>query len=179
MRNQTRRSCRLVLIPLPYQGHITPILQLANIFHLKGFSITIVHAIFNSPNPQNYPDFTFLPIQDGLTETLISSGDLPTIVLTLNKNCKVSFKQCLTKFIETQKEDENITCIISDELMFFSESVASDLNLPRIILRTTSATTFLARTAVVRLNGQGYLPFQGMYVLVFCSRSATSFINIS
>ncbi|KAL8512741.1 hypothetical protein ACS0TY_019031 [Phlomoides rotata] len=34
---------RLIIFPLPLQGHINPVFQLANILHSRGFSITILH----------------------------------------------------------------------------------------------------------------------------------------
>ena len=60
---------------LPLQGHINPMLDLANILHYKGFSITLIHTNFNSPNPSNYPHFTFHSIQDGLPATEASKND--------------------------------------------------------------------------------------------------------
>ncbi|MFS8012875.1 putative cytokinin 7-beta-glucosyltransferase [Helianthus anomalus] len=43
----TLRSRRIILFPLPFQGHINPMLQLANILHTRGFKITIIHAEYN------------------------------------------------------------------------------------------------------------------------------------
>ncbi|KAI3793281.1 hypothetical protein L1987_35897 [Smallanthus sonchifolius] len=59
----------LVLFPLPFQGHINPMLQLASILYTKGFKIIIIHTDFNSPNQSNYPQFTFRSISDGLTKS--------------------------------------------------------------------------------------------------------------
>lgn len=169
MKNKTQRNCRLILVPCPYQGHITPMLQLATILHSKGFSITIAHTIFNSPNPQNHPYFSFLTITDGLSDCNIPPLDLITVLLTINDNCKLSFQQILIQLMENQPQDK-ITCIISDELMFFSQAVARDLKLPGIILRTTSAITSLARTALIQLKAQGHIPFQGIrfFLFFFC-----------
>ncbi|KAL2955482.1 hypothetical protein AAZX31_18G031500 [Glycine max] len=49
---------RLLLMPSPLQGHITPFLHLGDILYSKGFSITILHTIFKSPDPSSYPHFT-------------------------------------------------------------------------------------------------------------------------
>ncbi|MFS7958048.1 putative cytokinin 7-beta-glucosyltransferase [Helianthus anomalus] len=38
---ETRRG--IVLFPMPFQGHINPMFQLANILHTQGFKITIIH----------------------------------------------------------------------------------------------------------------------------------------
>lgn len=164
MRTKTVQSerRRLVLVPLPYQGHINPVLQLGKILQSRGFSITIAHTIYNSPNPQTRPDdFSFLPIADGLTDLDFSSGSLTHIVTTMNENCKVSFKKSLEQ--QEAKMDE-IVCILWDEYMYFSDAVATSLKLPSIILRTSTAATNLARCALLQLHAQGHIPFQGMYM---------------
>ena len=159
MRNEAQsagqRRC-LVLVPCPYQGHINPMLQLGTILHSNGFSITIVHTDFNSPDPQTHPYFCFLPIPDGLSQHDISTGDIAHILSAINDNCKLRFQQLVE-----QKQHE-IACIIFDEHMYFCDSVAANLKLPSITLRTTSAATFLARSAVISLIKQGCLPFQGI-----------------
>nr|XP_028954952.1 UDP-glucose iridoid glucosyltransferase-like [Malus domestica] len=149
---------RLVLFPCPYQGHINPMLQLGSFLHSKGFSITVIHTQFNSPNPSTHPEFTFFPIQDGLTAEEISSGNVLAFLLAINANCKASFRQCLTQVME-QEPDNKITCAIRDDLMYFTEAVAKDLNIPNIMLRTSSVTNVLARTAVPQLHSKGHIPF--------------------
>ncbi|KAH7542359.1 hypothetical protein FEM48_Zijuj02G0065000 [Ziziphus jujuba var. spinosa] len=158
MRNETwhgeRRRRRLVLVPCPYQGHITPMLQLGTILYSRGFSITISHAIFNSPVPKTHPHFRFVPIPDGLSESDISSGDITHILSTINENCKLSFLHLM------ESQEDEIVCIIFDEHMYFAEAVATKLKLPTIILRTTSSATFLARFALLGLKAEGYIPCQ-------------------
>ncbi|KAF3454622.1 hypothetical protein FNV43_RR05070 [Rhamnella rubrinervis] len=133
MRKRARQGQHLVLVPCPYQGHINPMLQLGTILHSNGFSITIAHTNFNSPDPEAYPDFCFLPIADGLSEVDVSS-EVAHIMSTINVNCKLSFQQLMDS-----QEVENIACVIFDEAMYFSEAVATNLKLPSIVLRTTSA----------------------------------------
>ncbi|CAN6696053.1 unnamed protein product [Malus baccata var. baccata] len=152
------QSTRMVLFPCPYQGHINPMLQLGSFLHSKGFSITVIHTQFNSPNPSNHPDFTFFPIQDGLTAEEISSGNAIAILLAINANCKASFRQRLSQVMEQEPENK-ITCVIYDDFMYFTEAVAKDLNIPNIMLRTTSVTNFQARTALLQLHSKGHIPF--------------------
>ncbi|KAK5818353.1 hypothetical protein PVK06_023288 [Gossypium arboreum] len=82
-----QKSSHVVLVMVTFQGHITPMLQLASILHSKGFSITIVHPELNSPNPSNHPKFTFISIPDKLTESQLSDKDAASPVWSLNKNC--------------------------------------------------------------------------------------------
>ncbi|EPS64675.1 hypothetical protein M569_10107, partial [Genlisea aurea] len=62
---------RLVFFPLPFQGHISPMLDLAAILHATGFfAVSVVHTAYNSPDPANYPDFTFHRIsRDGVSDS--------------------------------------------------------------------------------------------------------------
>ncbi|KAJ0102927.1 hypothetical protein Patl1_06490 [Pistacia atlantica] len=131
MENQTntemhqRKGRRLVLFPLPFQGHINPMLQLGNILHSQGFSITIIHTNFNSPNPSNYPHFTFHFIPENLSESEASTTDLAVLVQLLN-----------------------------------TKSVAENLKLPMMVLRTSGASSFVVFTAFPFLRERGYLPIQ-------------------
>lgn len=158
MESQIRH--RLVLIPPPFQGHITPMLQLATILHSKGFSITIAHTHFNSPDPSNYPNFNFIPFFDALSNTQISSKNFIDITSTLNTKCVSSLKELLIHEI-TKLTHEKIVCIIYDGLLYFIDSLAKELKLPSIVFRTTSATNLLTYHACAELQSKGYLPLQG------------------
>ncbi|KAJ6309899.1 hypothetical protein OIU76_014777 [Salix suchowensis] len=155
---QERRR-RLVLVAAPFQGHINPLLQLSAVLHSKGFSITIVHTQFNSPDPSNYPEFNFLFIQDGLSDHDVASLDLTAIVLVLNEKCQLPFQECLARLVKEQEtRDDGIACVIYDELSYFSEAAARNLKLPSIIFRTSNANTFLARTVIIEMYVQGRIP---------------------
>ncbi|XVE69318.1 hypothetical protein DITRI_Ditri09bG0142700 [Diplodiscus trichospermus] len=152
----------VILFPMPFQGHINPMLQLANTLHAKGFSITIIHTQFNAPNPSNFPHFRFCSIADGLSENpplpsgnVIGYDDVITLLTTLNSSCVIPFRDCLAKLL-----DDHIACLIADTLWYFTQVVADDFKLPRIVLRTTSVSYFLALTSMPLLRENGYLPLQ-------------------
>ena len=110
---------RLVLLPLPFQGHINPMLQLANILHSKAFSITNLHTRFNSPNPTNYPHFNFLPIPDagGLQNHFLSHlGDVILLLRYLNTNFLGPIRDCLAGLMA---EDAGVSCLITDAQWLF------------------------------------------------------------
>ncbi|XP_043713737.1 UDP-glycosyltransferase 76C2-like [Telopea speciosissima] len=152
MEEQKRRGIRLVLFPCPFQGHINPMLQLASILHSKGFSITIIHTQFNSPNSSNFPNFTFIPIQDGMSDVQ------PTVALfsQLNVNCAVPLRDCLLRLLSSGDAEggERISCLISDAIMHFTQGVADSLKLPRLALRTSSVESFLSFAAAVSVSRQ-------------------------
>ncbi|PSS34517.1 UDP-glycosyltransferase [Actinidia chinensis var. chinensis] len=150
---------RLLLFPIPSQGHINPMLQLANILHSTGAfsSITVIHPHLNSPNPTNHPHFTFLPIPDGLSENEASTRDVVAFLSVLNRNCAGPFRDCLAELLA---EEEGVACLITDAWWLFSQAVADGFGLPRIVLRTGSVASFLGFAALPLLREKGYLPKQ-------------------
>ncbi|KAM4104361.1 hypothetical protein ACJW30_06G151900 [Castanea mollissima] len=154
-----RKGRRLVLFPLPFQGHINPMLLLATILHSKGFSITIIHTNFNSLNPSHYPNFTFHSIPDGLLESEASSSDLVALAKLLNIKCTDPFRDCMDKLLSDASE-EPISCLISDSLFYFTQAVADSLKLPRVVFRTGGLSSLVVFAAFPLLRERGYLPIQ-------------------
>lgn len=154
-RKPFNRGRRLVLLPLPFQGHINPMLQLANILHSKGFSITILHTRFNAPNPTNYPHFSFLSIPDVVDENISVSSieSVLNFLEYLNEKCVNPIKECLSRLM---LEDEGVTCLITDAQWFSTQSVADELKLPRIVHRTSSVSSFLLFAAFPVIRDMGY-----------------------
>ncbi|KAE8039160.1 hypothetical protein FH972_011598 [Carpinus fangiana] len=140
-------------------------LQLGTILHSNGFSITVVHTQYNSPDPSTHPDFSFLPLPDTSSGPELT-GDIVAFIVQLNTNYKARFQKCLAQVMSQQGPDEGIACIIHDELMYFSEAEAKDLKLPSIILTAASAAHFLARSTLVQLKAEGHIPFPGRYIYV-------------
>ncbi|GMI90289.1 UDP-dependent glycosyltransferase 76B1 [Hibiscus trionum] len=154
------KGCGVVLFPMPFQGHISPMLQLASILHGKGFSISIIHTRFNSPNTANYPHFRFYPIPDGLSENDVVSSDpirIVTFINSLNSNCQTPFRDCLTELISTE---DPVACLVTDVLWYSTQAVADDLKLPRVVLRTSNVSSFLVIATIPSLFQKGYLPLQ-------------------
>ncbi|KAE8732029.1 UDP-glycosyltransferase 76C2 [Hibiscus syriacus] len=154
----------VILFPMPFQGHINPMLQLANILRERGFSISIIHTHFNSPNPSNYPHFRFYTIPDGLPENYVVSPDpmrIVSFIKSLNSSCQTPVCDRLTELVSTNMEDEHpIACLITDVLWYSTQAVADDLKLPRFVLRTTNVSSFLVLTYMPLLFQKGYLPLQ-------------------
>jgi len=166
MEKEGKRRLRVVLVPGPFQGHINPTLQLGSILRSNGFSITVVHAQYSPPDPSSHPDFSFLSLPDTSSDFNFLTGNAFDFVLQLNAKCKARFRECLAEVMRQQGSDDEIACIIYDEFMFFAEEMPKDLNLPSIILRTSSASNFLARTALIQLKAEGHIPFPGIYIYI-------------
>ncbi|TXG74239.1 hypothetical protein EZV62_002818 [Acer yangbiense] len=154
---------RVVLVPCPLQGHINPMLRLGTILHSKGFSITVAHTQFNSPNTCNHPDFVFLPLlSDDSSSERNDSDDFVVFLSNLNLNHKASLQKLLTQIVEQEQEQhEGLPCIIYDALMYSVEEVAHSLKLPSIILHSSCATSLLSFFAYAQLREEGRIPSQG------------------
>ncbi|CAH1454018.1 unnamed protein product [Lactuca virosa] len=112
--------------------------MLAFNFNLISFLIYIRHP----PDPSNHPDFIFLPLPDKLSDTG-GSSDFIRFLQALNDNCKPHFQKHLIQIIDAQKassQKESIV-IIHDNLMFCVGSIAGDLGLPSIIVRSISSAS--------------------------------------
>lgn len=158
-----KKWLRLLFFPLPLQGHVSPMLQLANLLYSNGFSITIIHTCFiSSPKyPSNYPHFAFHSIPNGLSKSECSNTDnLVALVSLLNANCAEPFRDCLVKLL-SDVSDEPVAGLISDSTWKFTDSIAKSLQLPRFVLRTNNISSFLALAALPLLQEKGYLPIQG------------------
>ncbi|OMO76386.1 UDP-glucuronosyl/UDP-glucosyltransferase [Corchorus olitorius] len=159
---EQKKNLRLLLFPLPFQGHLSPMLQLGNILYSKGFSITIIHTCFNSPNPSNNPHFTFHSIPDGLSQSTCRADNIVTLVSLLNANCVAPFRDCLANMLSADVSDheEPIACLISDAAWNFTGEIAEKMKLPRLLLRTNNVSSFLAVGSLPLLQEKGYLPLQ-------------------
>ncbi|KAL3521156.1 hypothetical protein ACH5RR_019305 [Cinchona calisaya] len=154
---------RLVLFPVPFQGHINPMIQLANLLHSKGFTIIIIHTKFNSPDQSKYPDFTFHIIPDGLAEEHddeASTSDITLFLKQLNFNCFVPFRECLANLLSNVENEDPISCLITDTNWYFTQDIADGFKLPRIAFRTCSICCFLAYQLLPLFREKGYLQKQ-------------------
>ncbi|XP_051131867.1 UDP-glucose iridoid glucosyltransferase-like [Andrographis paniculata] len=148
---------RVVLVPYPFQGHITPMLQLGSVLDSHGFSITVLQTNFNSPDPSDHPSFTFLPLADGLEGYDISFYNLLNAMAEMNKNCEAPFEEHMTRMLEEEDRGE-VACIIYDSIMRFVDIVAPRLKVPTIVLRTNSAAYMHSQIIMLHLLQQKFIP---------------------
>ncbi|KAL1222100.1 UDP-glycosyltransferase 76E6 [Cardamine amara subsp. amara] len=148
---------RIVLVPVPAQGHVTPILQLGKALNLKGFSITVAQGQFNqvSSSSQGFSGFQFITIPGSLPESEFERLGPIEFLLEFNKKSQAGFKDCISQLLLQQGND--IACIIYDEFMYFCEAAAKEFKLPSVIFSTTSAANQVSRCVLSKLNAGKFL----------------------
>ncbi|KAL1207964.1 UDP-glycosyltransferase 76F1 [Cardamine amara subsp. amara] len=163
---EERKGRKIIMFPLPFQGHLNPMIQLARIFHNLGFSITILHTSFNFPDPSHYPPFTFRTIphnneggEDPLTQPEASSMDLVAFIRLLRQTYEDPFRRSLAG--EVGKGDTSSCCLVSDVVWAkHAEFAAEEVGIDRMVLITNSVASFCAFAALPLLRDKDYLPIQ-------------------
>ncbi|CAL9244264.1 unnamed protein product [Arabidopsis halleri] len=153
---ELRVKRRIVLVPVPAQGHVTPIMQLGKALYSKGFSITVVLTQYNRvSSSKDFSDFHFLTIPGSLTESDLKNLGPFKFLFKLNQICEASFKQCIGQLLQEQGND--IACVVYDEYMYFSQAAVKEFQLPSVLFSTTSATAFVCRSVLARVDAQSFL----------------------
>ncbi|KAK4724940.1 hypothetical protein R3W88_027719 [Solanum pinnatisectum] len=155
------RKQSVVLVPYPFQGHLTPMLQLGSILHSQGFSVIIAHPEYNTPKYSNHPEFVFHSMDDGLKGIEISLPSLENIY-DLNENCKAPLRNYLVEMMK--EEGDQLACIVYDNVMIFVDDVATQLRLPSIVLHTSSAA-YLHSMITIFQQPEKYFPFEDSQLL--------------
>ncbi|KFK27485.1 hypothetical protein AALP_AA8G389500 [Arabis alpina] len=154
---KTKVKKRIVLVPVPAQGHVTPMMQLGKALYLKGFSITVVQTQYNRvSSSKDFSDFQFITIPDSLPDSLINLGALQFLI-KLNQTCEASFKHCLGQLLQEQGNDDAIACVVYDEYMYFSKAAVKEFQIPSVVFSTTNATAFVCRSFLAKVNADKFL----------------------
>lgn len=162
----------LVCVPYPSQGHVTPLMQLAKLFHSRGFHITFVNTEFNhrrlirSKGPdcvKGLPDFRFETIPDGLPPSDRDATQyVPALCDSVRKNCLAPFLELIAK-LNASAEVPTVTGIISDGVMSFAIKAGEILGIPEIQFWTASACSFMGYLQFDELIKRGIVPFKGVF----------------
>nr|WMB96357.1 UGT76AH1 [Miconia microphysca] len=152
---------KVILFPLPFQGHMNSMLQLAQILHSQGFSVTVLHIRYNPPRPSDHPGFDFHPVDvpSPVAELEAVEGDTMALISLLNVTCVVPFRESLENLMgESSDGGDHVACLITDICWHFTQAIADEVGIPRMVLRTTSIGSISAFSAVSRLQKNGLLP---------------------
>ncbi|KAF5444209.1 hypothetical protein F2P56_036702 [Juglans regia] len=162
----------VLCVPYPLQGHINPMLKLAELLHHKGFLITFVNTEYNhkrllrSRGPDaldGFPGFRFETIPEGLPFSDADvSQDVPSLCDSTSKNCLVPLCSLLSKLNDTTSSNvpRPVTCIVSDGCMSFTLDAAEKFGIPNVLFWTPSACGFLCYMHYRHLVERGLTPLK-------------------
>ncbi|KAL2460420.1 UDP-glycosyltransferase 85A2 [Abeliophyllum distichum] len=158
-----------VVIPYPAQGHIAPMLKLAKLLHFRGFFITFVNTEYNhsrlvrsrgTDSVKGLEDFQFRTIPDGLPlSDKDATQDIPTLSNSIQNNCLPHFLDLINN-LNDSPDCPNVSCIVADGVMSFTLDAAEQLNIPEVVVFTTSACGFMAYCHYAELVTRGYFPLK-------------------
>ncbi|KAF7136204.1 hypothetical protein RHSIM_Rhsim08G0012200 [Rhododendron simsii] len=164
------RKPHAVCVPFPAQGHVTPMMKLAQLLHSRGFFITYVNTEFNhkrlvrSRGPEyveGYVGFQFKTIPDGLPPSdRDATQDPPALCASLRTNCLGPFRALLTE-LNSSAGTPQVSYVVSDGIMGFGREAAEELGIPEVQFWTASACGLMGYLQYPELIEKGIVPFKG------------------
>ncbi|RXH67805.1 hypothetical protein DVH24_027952 [Malus domestica] len=159
-----------VCIPVPAEGHIKAMLQLAKLLHHNGFRITYVNTKFNhrrllkSLGPDSLDglpdDFRFETIPDGLPDSDEgATQDLNLLADSITNNFLAPFVDLIKKL--NNSSTSPVTCIVSDGFMPFTTPAAQQLVIPITLFFTFSASSSMGYMQYPALVKKGLAHLKG------------------
>ncbi|PKI32972.1 hypothetical protein CRG98_046646 [Punica granatum] len=159
----------VLAIPYPAQGHVIPLLEIAQLLAKHGLRVTFVNTDFNHSRivrAVERMDFLgdqirLVSIPDGL-----GPGENRN---DLEKITEVMFRVMpgkLQKLIEeiNRKEEDRITCVLSDACVSWPIEVAVKMKIPRAAFCPFSAAVFASGLAVPKLIKDGVITDDGTVI---------------
>ncbi|CAM0954373.1 unnamed protein product [Alopecurus aequalis] len=154
------RRRRVLIFPLPYQGHMNPMFHLAGLLHARGFAVTVFHADSNAPDPSRYPEYDFVAVPGGMPAATQEVVKVMEHILALNRSCEEPFRKRLAALLEAPGARDDVACLVADAHLLTLMDVARQQGVPTLALRTGSAASYRCFVAHPMLCDKGYLPAQ-------------------
>nr|CAB3456161.1 unnamed protein product [Digitaria exilis] len=155
--DRRRAAARVVVFPLPFQGHITPALQLAGALHARGeLAVTILHTAFNAPDPTRHPGFSFVSVPDAVPEAITGGGIAKILALNAAMEASGHVRAALASLMA--EAEPKLACLIMDSTLTAAQKAAAGLGLPTLVLHTGGAACFRLFRSYDMLHDKGYLP---------------------
>ncbi|KAH9623775.1 hypothetical protein KSS87_020424 [Heliosperma pusillum] len=169
MEHQTSTTLlpHVLIIPHPLQGHVNPMLHLAELFCLAKFNVTFLSSTHIHNRLTRYTDFVyrfsrytgfeFKAIPDGLPDDHLRAG-----VDGAHEVCR-QFKSNLEPILKEilgRNELNPVTCLVVDGWLNVAHDLANEEQIPVIIFRCFSACCTLVYFCIPDLVQTGEMPFK-------------------
>ncbi|KAK1355249.1 7-deoxyloganetic acid glucosyltransferase [Heracleum sosnowskyi] len=161
----------VLIFPLPLQGPVNCMLKVAELFAIKGLRVTFLNTfhiqnlLLKHTNVQfrfdNYPEFHFETIPDGLSEDHPRSSDkLLDLADGIEEVMKPLFKEMLIYGKMSSKSSRPVTLIIADGGYTFPVDIAKDIGIPVLYFDTISPCALWTYFCLPTLIELGEVPFK-------------------
>ncbi|KAK6145437.1 hypothetical protein DH2020_022257 [Rehmannia glutinosa] len=164
----------VLIFPLPLQGHVNSMLNLAEILCLSDIHVTIIlsdythnrllrHASLSS-RFSRHPGFRVATMSDGLPADHPRVGErVMDIVLSLKEVGGSQFRHLMesTDALSDGGARRRVTCLIMDGVLSFTIPVVEEMRIPYIYFRTISACAFWPNFLIQEIIDAGELPLKG------------------
>ncbi|MFS8031857.1 putative 7-deoxyloganetin glucosyltransferase [Helianthus anomalus] len=161
----------VVVIPYPAQGHVIPILELAQRLVQQGIRVTFVNTEFNhklvTSNWLDKDSFGGLMQMVSLSDGLEPWEDRSDICkLTLSIMQTMPYK--LEELIETinKEESSKVSCVIADDCMGWAINVAKKMGIGRAAFWPASVATLASSLSFQKLIDDGIINEKGETCMV-------------
>ncbi|KAL1542134.1 7-deoxyloganetic acid glucosyl transferase [Salvia divinorum] len=163
----------ILIFPVPLQGHVNSMLNLAEILCLSGLHVTILlsdythgrllrHASLHS-RFSRYAAFRVATISDGLPDDHPRSGHrILDIVLSLKEVGGPQFRRLMlsTDAMSDGGGRRRVSCLIMDGVLSFAIPVAEEMGIPFVYFRTISACSFWPYFCIQEIIDAGEVPLK-------------------
>ncbi|XP_024526584.1 7-deoxyloganetin glucosyltransferase [Selaginella moellendorffii] len=153
---------RVVAVPFPMQGHISPLLQLSYQLAAAGIDITFVNTFRNHERLVGSREvvskehssgvITFMGISDGVAAKAFDGGFNESLNASL-----VASDEMAKPFEELLWKLDGVSCVISDAYLGWAQAVANRFGVPRVALWTSNVAYSLVNYHLPLLVEKGYL----------------------
>lgn len=178
-----KKMGHVLLFPFPAQGHIPPMLNLAELLSHAGVYVTILltehtHARLSCSSKalqrfSRVPRVRFRTIPDGLPEEDPRPFyQLMQLEETMRMKCRERYRELLVSVDDGQGIGAwpPVTCVVADGFLPLGLEVAEETKIPTMILRTSSACSVWAYYSIPELIRRGEFPFDGKILSHVCLR---------
>ncbi|KAL2941371.1 7-deoxyloganetic acid glucosyltransferase [Bienertia sinuspersici] len=164
MEHQSSPTPHVLIFPLPVQGHVTPMLHLAELLCLAKFSVTFLNTTHNHQHLTrnsnieahfaSYPGFGFRTIPNIQPD---ESNNVKGWLKELIQGLALSAKPLLREIFVGKNK---VTCMIIDGWMSFANDVANEAEVPLITFRCCSSCCIWSYFCIPNLIEAGEIPFK-------------------
>jgi hypothetical protein len=160
-----RVKSHALLFPYPAQGHINPLMQLANVLISRNVLVTFLNTDFNHRrlNPKSTEKIRFESFPDGLPPDHGRTLNIPELSESVQKHGPPNVERILENLKDSAVNVPPISFIVADgSFSSFMQHIARKYGVPWVAFWTPSACGFSAYFHMPLLMDEGYIPIKGM-----------------